>query len=136
MHSHQHEPVGRTPGAARGSGAPALRPASNPAHHLQRRYGNRQTRAIIQAKLAVGSTTDPLEREADRILRLATGGSAQRAPEAVGQEPATAVGESAGAAVEQGVARARAEQGRESRSVAGADRRPPHTRPHGSRPNR
>ncbi|WFE23956.1 DUF4157 domain-containing protein [Solwaraspora sp. WMMD937] len=107
MHSHQHEPGGRTPGASLVSGAPGLRPSSNPAHRLQRRYGNRQTRAIIQAKLAVGSTTDPLEREADRISRLATGGSVQRAPEAVGRVPATAVGESAGVAVEQGVARAR-----------------------------
>jgi len=63
--------------------APAPRRAALPHDSLQRRYGNRGARAIVQAKLNVGPVDDPFEREADRISQLAFGPSVQRAPEAI-----------------------------------------------------
>ncbi|WP_416978232.1 DUF4157 domain-containing protein [Streptomyces sp. T028] len=88
--------------------------------HLQRRYGNRGVRGVIQAKLNVGPVDDPLEREADRISRVAMETSArpsyeeaQRAPEEVRRaaEPTQhvhgAAGGAADPAVERAVARAR-----------------------------
>ncbi|WP_327343110.1 DUF4157 domain-containing protein [Streptomyces europaeiscabiei] len=78
--------------------------------NLQRRYGNRGVQGAIQAKLNVGPVDDPLEREADRVARLATGSSpaasAQRAPEAAQQVPA-ATGGVAEPAVARAVERAR-----------------------------
>ncbi|MFJ4790895.1 DUF4157 domain-containing protein [Streptomyces sp. NPDC088794] len=59
---------------------------------LQRRYGNRRARSMIQAKLNVGPVDDHYEREADRIALLATGASAQRAPEAAKHVPGAAGG--------------------------------------------
>ncbi|MDW4910539.1 DUF4157 domain-containing protein [Streptomyces sp. ADMS] len=65
---------------------------------------------MIQAKLNVGPVDDPLEREADRVARLATGASpsllAQRAPAAVRHVPAAAGG-AADPAVTRAVERAR-----------------------------
>jgi hypothetical protein len=64
---------------------------------------------MIQAKLSVGPVDDPHEREADRISRLVAGsaaGTAQRAPEAIGQVHPSAGG-AADPAVEQAIGRAR-----------------------------
>ncbi len=87
---------------------------------LQRRYGNRGARAVVQAKLNVGAVDDPLEREADRISRLAMGGpvpgsraEAEEGPESVQRAPETirrvhgAAGGAADPAVESAVKRAR-----------------------------
>ncbi|WNZ08076.1 DUF4157 domain-containing protein [Streptomyces sp. 11x1] len=98
--------------AAEGPVSPGRRPArpGDGLLHLQRRYGNRRAQGIIQAKLNVGPVDDPLEREADRVSRLAMGAtpsvSAQRVPEAVRQVP-HAEGGAADPSVTQAVERAR-----------------------------
>ncbi|WP_329311154.1 eCIS core domain-containing protein [Streptomyces sp. NBC_01262] len=116
MRSPQSE---ATPAQKAPATAAAESPASRehrPAHphdgllNLQRRYGNRGVRGIVQAKLNVGPVDDPLEREADRVALLATGSSpaasAQRAPEAAQHVPA-ATGGVAEPAVARAVERAR-----------------------------
>ncbi|MGX1914777.1 eCIS core domain-containing protein [Streptomyces phaeochromogenes] len=112
MRSPQSEATSapKAPATTAGEG-PASR-ARRPAHprdglpHLQRRYGNRLTRGIIQAKLNVGPVDDPLEREADRISRVAIGTSVQRAPETVQHAHGAEEGV-ANPSVEQAVTRAR-----------------------------
>ncbi|MGW3652081.1 eCIS core domain-containing protein [Streptomyces sp. NPDC000878] len=111
MRSPQSEAasVPKAPATAAAEGLASRR--HRPAHphdgllNLQRRYGNRGVRDVIQAKLNIGPVDDPLEREADRVALLATGSSpaasAQRAPEAAQHVPAAT-----GGAAEPGVARA------------------------------
>ncbi|MFV2027012.1 DUF4157 domain-containing protein [Micromonospora sp. LOL_028] len=78
---------------------------------MQRRYGNRGARAILQTKLNVGPVDDPYEREADRISQLAFGSSVQRAPEAIRRVPAP-TGGAASADLARAVDRARGSGGR------------------------
>ncbi|MFY1637182.1 DUF4157 domain-containing protein [Solwaraspora sp. WMMB335] len=94
MYTVRLDPAAATTSATAARPAPRAAPqGTRPVHpagiatRLQRRYGNRQAAAIIQAKLMVGPANDPYEREADRIAGLATGSTAHRAPAAGHRHP-------------------------------------------------
>jgi len=112
VHSAQHDSgvAYRSPVVASGPGPAPRRPVAS-RDALQRRYGNRGARAIIQAKLNVGPVDDPYEREADRISQLAFGSSVQRAPEAI-RRVHTPTGGTAGPDLSRAVDRARGSGGR------------------------
>ncbi|MFY1636282.1 eCIS core domain-containing protein [Solwaraspora sp. WMMB335] len=83
---------------------------------LQRRYGNRQSRSVIQAKLRVGPAGDRFERAADRVAEQALAAPTRQDPEIAQRDSAvvqrvagagSAVGASADPAVEQAVRQAR-----------------------------
>jgi hypothetical protein len=62
------KPCGQAQPATDAAG-PGVQPA------LARRIGNRGVQQLLQAKLAIGSTDDPLEREADRVADQVLAGS-------------------------------------------------------------